>query len=66
VTVSRDQLKAGDLVFFYVGGVVGHVGIYVSGGAMIDAPRTGQPIEMRSIDEEPYLSSYAGARRVLP
>ncbi len=63
--VSRASLAPGDLVFFYVGGVVGHVGIYIGNGEMIHSPQTGSPVQVSSIDAEPYASSYAGARRVL-
>ena len=37
--VSRGALQPGDLVFF--GSPIHHVGIYVGGGSMIDAPYTG-------------------------
>jgi cell wall-associated NlpC family hydrolase len=37
--VSRTDLRPGDLVFF--GSPIHHVGIYVGGGNMIDAPHTG-------------------------
>ncbi|MGL5417583.1 MAG: NlpC/P60 family protein [Clostridium sp.] len=53
--VSRSQLQAGDLVFTSAG----HVGIYVGGGNMIHAPRTGDVIKV-----SPMWGFYAG-RRVL-
>ncbi|MGL4874705.1 MAG: NlpC/P60 family protein [Clostridium sp.] len=53
--VSRSQLQPGDLVFTSAG----HVGIYVGGGNMIHAPRTGDVIKV-----SPMWSFYAG-RRVL-
>ncbi|MFJ8694595.1 C40 family peptidase [Streptomyces roseolilacinus] len=56
--VSRSQLAPGDLVFFYPG--VSHVGIYVGGGRMVHAPRTGSTVRVASIDEMPW----AGATRV--
>ncbi|HSR25082.1 MAG TPA: NlpC/P60 family protein, partial [Candidatus Eisenbacteria bacterium] len=37
--VSRSNLQPGDLVFFY--SPISHVGIYIGGGKMIDAPHTG-------------------------
>jgi cell wall-associated NlpC family hydrolase len=66
VAVSREAMQPGDLVFFLVGGWVGHVGIYTGDGMMIHAPNTGDTIKASSIDSEPFASSYAGARRVLP
>jgi len=55
--VSRSNLRAGDLVFFY--SPIHHVGIYVGGGRMIDA--TGNRVQYSDV----FRSSYVGARRVL-
>jgi cell wall-associated NlpC family hydrolase len=41
-SVSESQAQPGDLVFFYDSpGYVGHVGIYLGNGMLIDAPHTG-------------------------
>jgi peptidoglycan DL-endopeptidase CwlO len=45
--ISRDELKAGDLVFYRS---LGHVGLYVGGGMIIDASRQGEPVKKRSIN----------------
>lgn len=50
----------GDLVFFGTPGNVGHVGIYIGGGDMIDAPETGQNVSIQSI----FWSDLLGAGRV--
>jgi peptidoglycan DL-endopeptidase CwlO len=55
--VSRSQLQPGDLVFFY--SPIHHVGIYIGGGMMIDAPHTGAYVEKTSV----YWSVYSGAAR---
>ncbi|MEU8687251.1 bifunctional lytic transglycosylase/C40 family peptidase [Streptomyces sp. NPDC048665] len=61
---SRDQLLPGDLVFFSTdpsdSRAIHHVGIYVGGGYMIDAPRTGAVIRFDPIDARDYF----GATRV--
>jgi cell wall-associated NlpC family hydrolase len=61
---SRDQLLPGDLVFFSTdrndSRAIHHVGIYVGGGYMIDAPRTGAVIRFDPIDTNDYF----GATRV--
>ncbi|MER6381738.1 bifunctional lytic transglycosylase/C40 family peptidase [Streptomyces sp. NPDC001250] len=61
---SRDQLLPGDLVFFSTdpsdSRAIHHVGIYVGGGYMIDAPRTGAVIRFDPIDGTDYF----GATRV--
>jgi cell wall-associated NlpC family hydrolase len=55
--VSRSQLVPGDLVFF--GSDLHHVGLYIGGGQMIDAPHTGTTVQVQSIDR----ADYAGAVR---
>jgi cell wall-associated NlpC family hydrolase len=45
--ITRSQLKAGDLVFYRS---LGHVGLYVGGGMIIDASREGEPVKKRTID----------------
>ncbi|WP_344463803.1 bifunctional lytic transglycosylase/C40 family peptidase [Kitasatospora kazusensis] len=61
---SRDQLRPGDLVFFANDLTdprsIHHVGIYVGGGYMIDAPHTGAVIRYDTIDQKDYI----GATRV--
>jgi len=58
--VSRGSLRPGDLVFF---DGVGHVGMYVGGGRFIHAPHTGTSVQVTSLAEPWYSSSYDGARR---
>ncbi|NJQ00099.1 C40 family peptidase [Streptomyces zingiberis] len=61
---SRDELLPGDLVFFSDdlanSRAIRHVGIYVGGGKMINAPYTGATIRYDSIDTPDYF----GATRV--
>jgi cell wall-associated NlpC family hydrolase len=47
--VAMDQLVPGDLVFFGTGGYADHVGIYVGGSAMVDAPYTGADVRIDTI-----------------
>ncbi len=78
VTISRDTgqqyahgtpvsaPRPADLVFFgnVTTGSIGHVGMYVGDGNMIDAPQTGTAVQIEPL----YTGSsyYAGARRYLP
>ncbi|HEX4787539.1 MAG TPA: NlpC/P60 family protein [Actinospica sp.] len=39
--ISLSQAEPGDLLFFYDGGTIGHVGIYIGNGTLIDAPHPG-------------------------
>ncbi|MFI8350122.1 NlpC/P60 family protein [Streptomyces sp. NPDC085596] len=61
---ARNELLPGDLVFFSHdpadSRAIHHVGIYVGGGYMIDAPRTGAVIRFDPID----TGDYFGATRV--
>lgn len=45
--ISRSELQPGDLVFYRK---LGHVGLYVGGGKIIDASRAGQPVKHRDMD----------------
>jgi cell wall-associated NlpC family hydrolase len=60
--VSRDQLRPGDLVFFGTNPSdyqsIYHVGIYIGGGQMIEAPYTGSVVRISSIDR-PSLFGFA-------
>lgn len=62
VPVSRDELAAGDLVFF---DGLGHVGIYIGDGLFIHSPHTGDVVKISSLDDSWYASTYVGARRIL-
>jgi cell wall-associated NlpC family hydrolase len=57
VPVARADLQAGDLVFF--DSPIGHVGIYVGNGLMVDAAHFGTVVRV-----EPLFPGYAGARRL--
>jgi peptidoglycan DL-endopeptidase CwlO len=62
VYVPRDQLEAGDLVFF---DGLGHMGMYIGGGQFIHAPHTGDVVKISSLYDSWYASTYVGAKRVL-
>jgi peptidoglycan DL-endopeptidase CwlO len=56
--VSRDDLEPGDLVFFFAD--ISHVGIYLGNGLMVDAPSTGQNVQVQPV----FWDSYVGAVRI--
>jgi cell wall-associated NlpC family hydrolase len=59
--VSRDQLEAGDLVFF---NGLGHAGIYIGGGQFIHAPHSGDVVKISSLSDSWYARTWVGARRI--
>ncbi|WP_052849788.1 C40 family peptidase [Streptomyces avicenniae] len=54
-SVPRDQLRPGDLVFFYAD--ISHVGLYIGDGMMIHAPKPGAYVRYESIDYMPFHSA---------
>ena len=56
--VGRADLSPGDLVFFYSD--LHHVGMYVGGGWMVHAPKAGDPVRMKKIDEGTDRRATAG------
>ena len=47
--IARSQAVAGDLIFFFTGGSVTHVAIYLGGNMMLAAPHTGTVVQKQSI-----------------
>jgi peptidoglycan DL-endopeptidase CwlO len=59
--ISLGAARPGDLIFFGTPSDVYHVGIYIGGGQMIDAPSTGLTVSISSI----YWADLLGAGRVV-
>ena len=68
-TVSKSNLKAGDLIFFDTSGPndggVSHVGIYVGNGQMIHASSSQKKIVKVSVETSYWNNAYVRAKRVL-
>jgi lipoprotein Spr len=63
--VSKDDLRAGDLVFFSTGGGgISHVGIYVGDGMFIHSA-SGVGISKNKLSEAYYAKHYVSGRRIL-
>ena len=58
--ITRSNLKPGDLVFF--GSPVSHVGIYLGGGRMVHAPRSGSRVKVATMDMG--RKKFRGGRRL--
>ena len=57
--ISRSELQPGDLLFFYQD--IGHVGMYVGNGLMVDAPTFGQPVQVQPV----FWAAFVGAVRII-
>jgi len=65
ISVDRDELRRGDLVFFNtLGHRYSHVGIYLGDHKFVHAPRTGANIRVESMDVAYWRKRYNGARRL--
>ncbi len=60
-SVSRGELRPGDLLFF---DGVGHVGLYIGHGLFIHAPHSGTRVSIDPLAGW-YAGTYDGARRLL-
>ncbi|MSW14928.1 MAG: peptidoglycan endopeptidase, partial [Actinobacteria bacterium] len=61
-SVPRGSMAPGDLVFF--GRPITHVGIYLGGGQMVDAPRSGARVRVESFGSYFGRLPFVGARRI--
>ncbi|MDD4095014.1 MAG: NlpC/P60 family protein, partial [Oscillospiraceae bacterium] len=61
---SMNNLEIGDLLFFSTGGqAVGHVGIYVGSGEMVDASSSNGKVVRRSCTTDFWVRNFVFARR---
>ena len=65
--VSRDNLSAGDLLFFCNGanGTIGHVGIYIGEGQFVHAANSRRGVTTDTINSGYYDKYYYSARRIV-
>jgi len=57
--ISRSQLQPGDLVFFFAD--LGHVGMYIGNGLMVDAPTQGQNVQVQPV----FWGAFVGAVHII-
>ncbi|AZN36501.1 C40 family peptidase [Iodobacter ciconiae] len=63
-SISKDELKPGDLVFFNtLGRTFSHVGIYMGDNRFIHSPRAGKSVEITNFNQNYWTSRFNGARR---
>ncbi|MGL5693738.1 MAG: SH3 domain-containing protein [Peptostreptococcaceae bacterium] len=66
-TVSKSNLKPGDLIFSSTNGTgnVSHVGIYIGNNEMIHAPKPGQNVHIVKINTSYWNNVYLHSKRIL-
>lgn len=65
IPVPMNALEPGDLLFFNTqGNSVSHVAIYAGSNRFVHAPKTGRPIELRTLEDEYYKERLVGAGRL--
>ncbi|MBO3443023.1 C40 family peptidase [Clostridium sp. CCUG 7971] len=65
-SVSKKDLKAGDLLFFSsAGNGINHVGIYIGDSKMVHSPRPGENVKIDKINSGYYSRTYVSAKRIL-
>ena len=63
-SVSYDNLRPGDLVFFGYGSSASHVGMYIGNGQIVHAQNSSTGVVITSLSDSWYASRYIGARRI--
>ena len=67
LTIERDELQPGDLVFFNtLRRTFSHVGIYLGDGKFIHAPRPGGEVRVEDMRFSYWARRFTGARRAEP
>ena len=63
-SIAFGKLQPGDLVFFGRGHYISHVGIFIGGGRMVNAPHPGARVKVEGFSGHFGSLSYYGARRI--
>jgi len=64
ISVSREKLTEGDLIFFHTNRSLGHVGIYIGNNEFVHASSKGRIIRVDSLDTPYYQKRFQRAVRV--
>ncbi|QAU25440.1 NlpC/P60 family protein [Dyella sp. M7H15-1] len=62
---NMNELISSDLVFFRIGGDIGHVGVYVGKGRFVHAPNSGGTVRLDDIDGPYWRDHFAYGKRLL-
>ncbi|MEJ2128998.1 MAG: C40 family peptidase [Woeseiaceae bacterium] len=61
--VARDDMRAGDLLFFKISGKMSHVGLYLGDGRFVHAPSSGRAVSIESLRSGFYRKAFIRAGR---
>ncbi|MDJ0813741.1 MAG: C40 family peptidase [Woeseiaceae bacterium] len=61
--VDRQDVQAGDLLFFSIDGKMSHVGLYLGDGRFVHAPSSGRTVEIERLDSTYYRRAFLRAGR---
>lgn len=62
-SVTRDEIRPGDVIGFALHGTFDHIGIYIGGGQFIHAPKTGDVVKISELDDPYYADKPQRIRR---
>jgi len=62
--VRRDDLQAGDILFFRIEGKMSHVGLYVGNGRFVHAPSSGRSVSVESLGSPFYAAAFIRGGRL--
>lgn len=63
VPITRENLHAGDLLFFQIDGKMSHVGMYLGNGRFVHAPSSGKSVAVQSLNSPFYRHALLRAGR---
>jgi Cell wall-associated hydrolases (invasion-associated proteins) len=64
VSVEKEELEEGDLVFFRTRRPIGHVGIYIGNNEFVHASHRGKVVRIDSLDRPYFQKRFRRAVRV--
>jgi len=62
-TVDREDLRAGDILFFSIDGKMSHVGMYLGERRFVHAPQSGRNVSVGSLESPFYEAAFIRAGR---
>ena len=62
-SIDRDDIQAGDLLFFSIEGKMSHVGMYVGKQQFVHAPSSGRTVTVANLNSPFYSSAFLRAGR---